>query len=156
MGEPTHPAERPWRAWPASVVVILVAVICRIPAFLRPLFDDDEAQYAAIGELVRAGGTLYGDGGVDFKPPGIYWTYAAVFELAGRYAMWAVHLVALIVVAATACLLCAIATRLATRRAGLFAGVSYGVFTTVYYPKMLAANTEIFMMLALSGMTLLV
>ncbi|HEX4421546.1 MAG TPA: glycosyltransferase family 39 protein [Kofleriaceae bacterium] len=134
----------------------MVTVICRLPAFLRPLFDDDEAQYAAIGELVRRGGRLYGDGGVDFKPPGIYWTYAGVFELTGRYAMWGVHLVALLVVLATAWILCAIATRLATRRAGVIAGVLYGVFTTVYYPKMLAANTEIFMMLALSGMTWLV
>jgi hypothetical protein len=79
-----------------------------------------------------------------------------VFELAGRYAMWAIHLLALIVVVATAFILAAIAERLATRRAGMLAGVFYGVFTTVYYPKMLAANTEIFMMLALSGMTLLV
>lgn len=141
---------------PPAAAIAVVAVICRLPAFLRPLLDSDEAQYAAIGELVRAGGRLYGSGGVDFKPPGIYWTYAAVFEIAGRYAMWAMHLVALIVVVATAWILCAIATRIASRRAGLYAGVFYGVFTTVYYPKMLAANTEIFMMLALSGMTLLV
>jgi len=139
--------------WPT---IAIIATICRIPAFLRPVFDGDEAQYAAIGELVRAGGRLYGDGGVDFKPPGIYWTYAGVFSLTGRYAMWAVHLLSLLVVIATAWLLCAIAIRLASRRAGLFAGVAYGVFTTVYYPKMLAANTEVFMMLALSGMTLLV
>lgn len=139
-----------------AIAIAIVAVICRFPAFLRPLLDDDEAQYAAIAELLRAGGPLYGSGGVDFKPPGIYWTYAAVFGVAGRYAMWAVHLVSLIVVVTTAWLLCAIATRIATRRAGILAGVFYSVFTTVYYPKMLAANTEVFMMLALSGMTLLV
>jgi hypothetical protein len=145
-----------WRVVPDSVGIAIVAVICRLPAFLRPLLDDDEAQYAAIGELIRAGGRLYGDGGVDFKPPGIYWTYAAVFQVAGRYAMWAVHLLALIVVIATAWILSAIVTRIASRRAGLLAGVFYAVFTTVYYPKMLAANTEIFMMLALSAMALLV
>ena len=147
--------ERVWGSLPPSLVIAIVAAICRLPGFLRLLMDDDEAQYAAIGELIRVGGRLYGDGGVDFKPPGIYWTYAAVFELAGRYAMWAVHLVAIAVVIATAWILCAIATRIASRRAGLLAGVFYGVFTTVYYPKMLAANTEIFMMLALSAMTLL-
>jgi len=143
-------------AWPPWLVIAVVAAVCRIPSFLRPLLDDDEAQYAAIGELLRAGGRLYGDGGVDNKPPGIYWTYAAVFDASGRYAMWAIHLVALAVVIATAWILCAIATRIASRRAGVLAGVFYGVFTTVYYPKMLAANTEIFMMLALSGMALLV
>ncbi|HEX3762474.1 MAG TPA: glycosyltransferase family 39 protein [Kofleriaceae bacterium] len=146
-----------WPArWPPWLVIAVVAAVLRLPAFLRPLLDDDEAQYAAVGELVRAGGQLYGDGGVDFKPPGIYWTYAAVFDGFGRYAMWAIHLLALAVVIATAWILCAIATRIASRRAGVLAGVFYGVFTTVYYPKMLAANTEIFMMLALSGMALLV
>jgi hypothetical protein len=141
---------------PSSIVIVGVTVLCRIPSFFRAISDDDEAQYAAIGELVRAGGRLYQDGGVDFKPPAIYWTYASVFELAGRYAMWAIHLLALVVVAATACILARIAERMATRRAGLLAGVFYGVFTTVYYPKMLAANTEIFMMLALSAMALFV
>jgi len=141
---------------PPWVAVALVTIVCRLPAFFRTLLDDDEAQYAAIGELVRSGAQLYGDGGVDFKPPGIYWTYAAVFGASGRYAMWAMHAVALLVVVATACMLAAIAARIADRRAGVLAGVFYGVFTTVYYPKMLAANTEIFMMLALSAMTLLV
>src|SRR5262249_52415151 len=141
---------RPWLA------IALVATVGRLPAFLRPLLDDDEAQYAAIAELVRAGGRLYADGGVDNKPPAIYWPYAAVSDVAGRYAMWAIHLLALAVVVATAWILCAIATRIASRRAGLLAGVFYGVFTTVYYPKMLAANTEIFMMLALSATALLV
>ncbi|HEX2685212.1 MAG TPA: glycosyltransferase family 39 protein, partial [Kofleriaceae bacterium] len=149
-----HPIAR--SRLPSSAVIVGVVVLCRLPSFFRVIFDDDEAQYAAIGALVRAGGRLYQDGGVDFKPPGIYWTYACVFELAGRYAMWAVHLLALGVVAATACLLARIAERIATPRAGTLAGVFYGVFTTVYYPKMLAANTEIFMMLGLSAMTLLV
>src|SRR4051794_17164218 len=137
-------------------LVAAVTVACHVPMFCRPLFDDDESQYAAIAELLRAGGRLYRDGGVDFKPPGIYWTYAGVFDVAGRYAMGAVHAVALGVVVATACVLAAIGARLATRRAGLYAGLGYGVFTTVCYPKLLAANTEIFMMLALSGAVLLV
>jgi hypothetical protein len=143
------------------LIITIVTVICRIPGFFRPLFDDDEAQYAAIGELVRRGGQLYGDGGVDFKPPGIYWTYAAVFRVAGPYAMWAMHLVSLIVVLATAWILAGLAGRIVRasdnptdeRRARVLAGVLYAVFTTVYYPKMLAANTEIFMMLALAGTT---
>lgn len=67
---------RPWLA------TALIAAVARLPAFVRPLLDDDEAQYAATAELVRAGGRLYADGGVDNKPPGIYWTYAAVFDVA--------------------------------------------------------------------------
>src|SRR5262249_57944141 len=126
---------RPWLA------IALVAAVDRLPAFLRPLLDDDEAQYAAIAELVRAGGRLYADGGVDNKPPGIYWTYAAVFDVAGRYAMWAIHLVALAAVIATAWILCAIATRIASPRAGLLAGVFYGVVSTPLFPQMLPPHT---------------
>ena len=40
---------RPWLA------IALIAAVARLPAFVRPLLDDDEAQYAAIAELVRAG-----------------------------------------------------------------------------------------------------
>jgi hypothetical protein len=128
---------------------------------LHPLVDWDEAQYASIGELVRAGGRLYRDGGVDFKPPGIYWTYAAVFELCGRYAMWAVHALALLVAIATAWLAARIAVQIArpvaasttTPRAATIAGIACGCFLS--YPRMLGANTELFMMLPLAAMTLL-
>lgn len=137
-----------------AVTIALVCAVLRLPALFRPVLDSDEGQYAAIAELVRAGGTLYGDGGVDFKPPGIYWTYAGVFDVFGGYAMWAVHLLALLVVIATAWLIAAIARRI-DERAATTAGLLYGVFTTVYYPKMLAANTEVFMMLPLAGAVLL-
>jgi len=133
-----------------ALLVAALTTVCHLPSLLRPIFDPDEAHYATVAELLRAGGRLYADGGVDFKPPGIYWTYAAVFDIAGRYAMWAVHIVALAVVVATALTVAAIAARVANRRAGVFAGVFYGVFTTVCYPKMLAANTEVFMMLPLA------
>src|SRR5215470_12235922 len=129
----------PW-VWVGVAICLL-----RIPSFIRPLLDDDEAQYAAVGELLRAGGRLYADGGVDFKFPGIYWTYAAVFSVFGRYAMWAVHVVSLAAVLGTAAALARLGRRLACRRAGLLAAAFYGTFSTVYYDKMLAANTEPFM-----------
>ena len=140
--------------WLAVGVAAVIAVL-RIPSFLRPILDDDEAQYAAIGELVRSGGRLYAEGGVDFKFPGIYWTYLAVFAVAGRYAMWAVHLLSLATVLGTALTLARIAGRYGAPRGGLWAALCYGVFSTVYYSKMLAANTELFMMLCISGAVLL-
>ncbi len=131
--------------------IAAAAVACRIPSFLQPMFDNDEGQYAAIAALARAGGRLYGDGGVDNKPPGIYWTYELVFAVFGRYAMWAVHLVALAAVAATACLLATFVRRIASPRAGWLAGLGYAVLSTVDHPKLLAANTEIFMTLAVTA-----
>src|SRR5262249_11399647 len=53
---------------------------------------------------------------------------------------------------ATALILGFCARRLSqSTRAGWLAVLFYGVFTSVYYPKMIAANTEIFMMLPLSA-----
>src|SRR5262249_48798250 len=134
----------------AGLWIALAICLLRIPSFIRPILDDDEAQYAAIAALLRAGGRLHADGGVDFKFPGISWTYAAVFAVAGRYAMWAVHLVSLAAVLGTAAALARLGRRLTCRRAGLLAALFYGVFSTVFYDKMLAANTEPFMMLALT------
>ena len=141
-------------ARPGLCVAIIICVL-RIPSLARPILDDDEAQYAAIAELVRAGGHLFADGGVDFKFPGIYWTYLGVFSIAGRYAMWAVHLASLAAVLGTAFLLARIGRKLGAPHDGVVAALFYGVFSTVYYNKMLAANTELFMMLCLSGAVLL-
>ncbi len=78
-----------------------------------------------------------------------------MFRVAGPYAMGAVHLLTLLVVLATAGVLGLIAYRMAGRRAGFYAALFYGVFSSVFYPQMLAANTEVFMMLPLCGAMLL-
>ena len=73
------------RSWPALAgFAILVA---HLPQFLHRLLDGDEAIYGSIAVLMNLGGGLYGDGGVDNKPPGIFWTYAATFDLFGNYQM---------------------------------------------------------------------
>jgi hypothetical protein len=150
-------------AWLAPASIVLVTALCRLPSFLRPMSDTDEAIYASIAALMNRGGRLYLDGGVDMKCPGIFWTYAAVFRVAGPYAMGAVHLLTLLVVLATATVLGLIAYRVdrgktggkTGRKAGLFAALFYGVFSSVFYPQMLAANTEVFMMLPLCAAMLL-
>src|SRR5262249_40568916 len=73
----------------------LATLVFHAPAFRHPFLDGDEATYSAVAVLMNAGGVLYADGGVDNKFPGIYWTYAMVFRLAGRYAMQTVHALAL-------------------------------------------------------------
>ncbi|TMF02613.1 MAG: hypothetical protein E6I39_00610 [Chloroflexi bacterium] len=91
---------------PAMAILASVAVfIVHLPAFAHRLLDGDEAVYGSIAALMNQGGALYGDGGVDNKPPGIFWTYAATFGLFGTYQMTAVHLIALVVMAATCVLL---------------------------------------------------
>ncbi len=138
--------------WPAlAAIAILVA---HLPQLLHRLLDGDEAIYGSIAVLMNLGGGLYADGGVDNKPPGIFWVYALTFRVFGAYQTWAVHAVALLVMAATCVLIFLIARQLASPRAGLLAALFYGLLTAAGNPRLLAANTEIFMMLPLTASVL--
>jgi hypothetical protein len=142
----------PVAVWAALVgVAVLVA---HAPAFLHRLLDGDEAIYGSIAALMNLGGQLYGPGGVDNKPPGIFWVYAATFRLAGNYQMTAVHAAGLMAVAATCVLIFVIARDLSGVRAGLLAALFYGLLTAAGNPRLLAANTEIFMMVPLTASVL--
>ena len=138
-----------------ALLIAGIIALAHAPSLAKPLLDSDEAVYASMAALVDAGGRLYAEGGVDNKFPGIYYTYSAVFHVFGCYAMAAVHLLALIVVLATSYVLACIVRRFHTERAAQLAALLYGVLTTFYCPKMLAANTELFMMLPLSLSVLL-
>jgi hypothetical protein len=133
----------------------VVVVLGHIPSFFHRLMDGDEAIYGSIAALMNRGGALYADGGVDNKPPGIYWVYAAVFRLAGTYQMTAIHAVGLLVMVATCALLFIIGRSLAGIRAGLLSALIYGILTGAGNPRLLASNTELFMMLPLTASVLL-
>ncbi|HVC75583.1 MAG TPA: hypothetical protein VND96_03595 [Candidatus Micrarchaeaceae archaeon] len=147
-------ARRPGpRVW--GVTVAAIVILAHIPAFFHRLLDGDEAIYGSIAALMNLGGKLYAAGGVDNKPPGIYWVYAAIFHVAGAYQMTAIHLVGLIVMLATCSLLLVIGRSMYGVRAGLLAALIYGVLTAAGNPRLLASNTEIFMMLPLTVSVLL-
>src|SRR3989475_11933095 len=141
------------RSWPALAGFAIV--VAHLPQFLHRLLDGDEAIYGSIAVLMNLGGALYGDGGVDNKPPGIFWTYAATFDLFGTYQMTAVHVVALVVVAATCVVVFLIGRSISSPRAGLLAATFYGLLTAMGNPRLLAANTELFMTLPLAAAFLL-
>ena len=143
----------PIALWTALVAIVVAAA--HAPSFLHRLTDGDEAVYGSIAALMNTGGGLYAEGGVDNKPPGIFWVYALTFRLFGAYQMTAVHAVALLVVAVTCVLLFFIARQLGGRRVGMLAALFYGVLTAAGNPRLLAANTEIFMMAPLAGSVLL-
>ena len=147
-------ARRPGsRVWGAAVAATVV--LAHIPAFFHRLLDGDEAIYGSIAALMNLGGRLYAEGGVDNKPPGIFWVYAATFHVAGTYQMTAIHLVGLVVMLATCSLLFIIGRSVYGVRAGLLAALIYGVLTADGNPRLLASNTEIFMMLPLTASVLL-
>src|SRR5487761_121104 len=145
-----HPGPSLW-----AMAVAVAVVLAHVPAFFHRLLDGDEAIYGSIAALMNLGGRLYAEGGVDNKPPGIFWVYAATIRVAGTYQMTAVHVVGLIVMLATCWLLFSIGRSLYGVRAGLLAALIYGVFTAAGNPRLLAANTEIFMMLPLTASFLL-
>jgi 4-amino-4-deoxy-L-arabinose transferase-like glycosyltransferase len=144
----------PW-TWLWSAIAAACVIVLHVPSFVHRLMDGDEAVYGAIAALMNQGGRLYADGGVDNKPPGIYWLYAATFEVFGRYQMTAIHAVELVAIGATCGVLVAIGWTLSCRRAGILAAVLYGVLTASGNPRLLAANSEVFMMLPLTAAFLL-
>jgi hypothetical protein len=136
-------------------LIAATVFIAHLPSFLHRLLDGDEAVYGSIAALLNTGGELYGPGGVDNKPPGIFWVYAATFRAAGTYQMTAIHAVGLAVIAATCLLLFVIGRDLGGVRTGLLAALFYGIITAAGNPRLLATNTEIFMELALTASVLL-
>jgi len=147
---PRHSMPRAW-----GVAVVAAILLVHVPSFFHRLLDGDEAIYGSIAALMNGGGTLYADGGVDNKPPGIFWVYAATFHVVGTYQMTAIHAVGLLVMVATCLLLFIIGRSLAGFRAGLLSALIYGVLTAAGNPRLLAANTELFMMLPLTASVLL-
>jgi 4-amino-4-deoxy-L-arabinose transferase-like glycosyltransferase len=130
-------------------LILLFGFLLRIPYFIHTLQDIDEGSHAAIATILMDGGLLYANA-VDNKPPGIFCIYLATFFLFGKYNMIAVHAVAFLCTLATAMILSILAKKLAGKSAALPALLFYLTFTAALYPKMIAANTEIFMALPYS------
>ena len=138
--------------WPLATGIVIAVV--HIPEFVHRLLDGDEAVYGSIAVLMNLGAGLYGAGGVDNKPPGVFWIYAVTFRMFGAYQMTAIHAVGFLVMGGTCVLLYLIARDIAGPNAGLLAALFYGVLTAAGNPRLLASNTEVFMMLPLTASVL--
>ena len=126
------------------MIIIALVVILRSPSLLPSLYNGDEGYYGIIANDTLDGGTFY-QTAVDTKPPGIYYIYVAVFKVAGKNNLLAVHVLAILVVAATAMVVRGIGARVADDWAGAWSGIGYAVFAHAYRPgDTLTANTEIF------------
>src|SRR5438034_9669519 len=133
-----------------NVIIIALVVILRAPTLLPSMYTSDEGYYGTIANDILDGGAVYHTA-VDTKPPGMYYIYAGVFAVAGRNNLFAVHLLAIFVVAATALVLRRIGARVADDWAGAWSGIGYAVFVHAFCPgDTLGANTEIFASLPLA------
>src|SRR6266446_3593851 len=133
-----------------NVIIIGLVIILRLPTLWPSLYNGDEGYYGTIANDILDGGVVYHTA-VDTKPPGMYYIYAGVFWIAGRNNLFAVHLLAMFVLVATALVVRRIGARVAGDWAGAWSGIGYAVFVHAYWPSdTLGANSEIFASLPLA------
>jgi len=133
----------------AALGIFLLTIATRLPSLQHPQAIDDEAAYSVVANEIVDGGRPYIDA-VDRKPPLLFWTYAAVFEVAGKYNWRALHAVALVWTLGTMAGLYLIGRQLFNRETGLIAALLYSVFQPWAAANNLALNGELLMNLPLA------
>jgi len=128
----------------AALGIVVLTVAIRLPSFFHPQPIDDEGPYSVVANEIVDGGRPYVDA-TDRKPPLLFWTYAAVFEVAGKYNWKALHVVALVWTLGTMAGLYVISRRLFDRDTGLITALLYSVFQPWATYKNLAFNGELLM-----------
>jgi 4-amino-4-deoxy-L-arabinose transferase-like glycosyltransferase len=128
--------------------LILLTVLIRLPALVHPSAIDDETVYSVVAHEMLEGGLPYRDA-IERKPPLLFWTYALVFRVAGKYNWPALHAVGIAWVLLTMAGLYLIGYRLFDRRTGLVAALLYSVYQPWLEWRTLAFNGEVLMNLPL-------
>jgi 4-amino-4-deoxy-L-arabinose transferase-like glycosyltransferase len=133
----------------ASVIGILVfSLLLRWNSFTMP-FERDEGFYAYSAWLLKHGGTLYKDL-FEHKPPLIIYTYW-VGELINEDALWPPRLLAMLFALATTFLVGIIAAKEFGKSIGFISMWLLPPLLVAPYFTGQAANTEVFMLLPLTG-----
>jgi 4-amino-4-deoxy-L-arabinose transferase-like glycosyltransferase len=141
MDVPTH-RSRQFRF--AALWIILLTVAIRLPSLLHPQPIDSESMYSVVANEIVDGGRPYIDA-VERKPPLLFWTYAAVFKIAGEFNWKALHIVALVWTLCAMTGLYVIGRELFDRNTGLIAALFYGVFQHWWTWKNLSFDGEMLM-----------
>jgi 4-amino-4-deoxy-L-arabinose transferase-like glycosyltransferase len=141
MGVLTH-SSRQFRF--AALGIILLTVAIRLPSLLHPQPLDSEAMYSVVANEIVDGGRPYADA-VERKPPLLFWTYAAVFKIAGKFNWKALHIVALVWTLCAMAGLYVIGRELFDRNTGLIAALFYSVFQPWGVWSNLSADGEMLM-----------
>jgi 4-amino-4-deoxy-L-arabinose transferase-like glycosyltransferase len=141
MGVLTH---RSRHFYFAVLGIILLTVAIRLPSLVYPRPIDSEAMYSVVANEVVDGGRPYIDA-VERKPPLLFWTYAAVFQMAGKFNWKALHMVALVWTLCAMAGLYVIGHELFDRNTGLIGALFYGVFQHWLTWKNLSIDGEMLM-----------
>ncbi|MGK5642507.1 ArnT family glycosyltransferase [Streptomyces sp. URMC 126] len=143
-----EPAAGPRRGLPfwAGLLPVLtaLALVTRLPSFLRPLWNPDEGFLATQARMLAQGAVLYRTV-VDRKPPLLPWLYEACFHAFGDGSLLPVKGLAVAAQLATAVLLASFARCRWGERAGRTAGVLYLLVSIGLEPEdAQAATFEVF------------
>ncbi len=128
----------------AALGIILLTVAIRLPSLLHPQPIDSEAMYSVVANEIVDGGRPYIDA-IERKPPLLFWTYAAIFKVAGEFNWKALHIVALVWTLTAMAGLYVIGRELFDRNTGLIAALFYGVFQHWWTWKNLTFDGEMLM-----------
>ncbi|MEV8478093.1 glycosyltransferase family 39 protein [Streptomyces sp. NPDC051173] len=147
--DPHGPAAPPGNRdafWPRLLPVLAaLAVVTRLPSFLRPLWNPDEGFLATEARMLAHGAVLYGTV-VDRKPPVLPWLYELCFALFGDRSLLPLKALAVLAQLLTAVLLASLARRRWGERAGRAAGALYLLASIALAPEdTQAAAFEVFM-----------
>ncbi|MEP6586171.1 MAG: glycosyltransferase family 39 protein [Candidatus Udaeobacter sp.] len=138
------PADRSGRFGLAALGIIFLAIVIRLPSMVHPQAIDSEAMYSVVANEIVDGGRPYVDA-VERKPPLLFWTYAAIFKVAGKFNWKALHFVALVWTLCAMAGLYLVGRELFDRNTGLIAALFYGVFQPWWTWKNLAFDGEMLM-----------
>src|SRR5213596_247225 len=124
--------------------VVLLTIAIRLPSLLHPRPIDSETMYSVVANEIVDGGRPYLDA-VERKPPLLFWTYAAVFKIAGKYNWKALHIFALVWTLCAMAGLYVLGRELFDRNTGLIAALLYSVYQPWWSWKNLSLDSEMLM-----------
>src|SRR5438552_3445980 len=101
-------------------------------------------MYSVVANEIVDGGRPYIDA-VERKPPLLFWTYAAIFKVAGEFNWKALHVVAIVWTLCAMAGLYLVGRELFDRKTGLIAAFFYGVFQPWLTWKNLSFDSEMLM-----------
>src|SRR6516162_7180723 len=128
----------------AALGIVILTIAIRLPALVYPRPIDSEAMYSVVANEIVDGGRPYADA-VERKPPLLFWTYAAIFKIAGKFNWKALHIVALVWTLGAMAGLYVIGRELFDRNTGLIAALFYSVFQPWWTWKTLSFDGEMLM-----------
>ncbi len=128
--------------------LFLFSLCMRVPSLLHPKAIDDEEIYSVVAAELVHGGHVYRDA-IERKPPLLFYTYKAVFEVFGVHNFVALHWVAWLWVLLTMLGLFCILNTFKQRRAGLWAAGLYALYLPWLQFQNQAFNGEMIMNLPL-------